>query len=452
MITMTQNQYGSLRGAGLSDQQIQSMSAKKGVQIDSNFTKTYNGGVSTPTSQGPTHIVQTNNNGQQFLIPIQNALNSAGNFIKGTLSKFLPTVGMLTGSIAGGAAAGPFGAIPAAAGGAALGELGKEALQGKKLNTTAIRNEAAIGAASEAGGEAILGVAGALLPKIPIIGPLVEGVKDIGKSISNKLFGAGELKNYAEGATSIEDTASKYGLTKANTNSQLATLWNKAKNVISDQYDKVFQHTTDSGIFATWDDIENALKESSDKLMTNVSKRLSSKVPEVSQASRDILKSVDNTIADYVKKNYADTQSETALQVLNKQFKYPIDLIFSLKEAMSKGAEWAAEQPSDSAKLFRMAYSNLKDLTETMANKSGEDIGGLNEHYWNLQQIGEHIQGLLKGGERQVTGRMSQYQRFTIGTPILKSVNQAIKTLPPTLKVGIQKLLESYQNQQNGNE
>lgn len=61
----------------------------------------------------------------------------------------LPTAGAIGGGIAGGAAAGPFGAIPAAGAGASGGEYLRQLLSGEQLNPTEARKQAALGVAGE---------------------------------------------------------------------------------------------------------------------------------------------------------------------------------------------------------------------------------------------------------------------------------------------------------------
>ena len=137
----------------------------------------------------------------------------------------LPVVGMTVGSLIGGGLAGPPGAVAGSAAGGALGEYGREKIEGEPASLGKIAGSGAIGAGSEFGGQ-IIGkgvekVAGAISPKAieasnkiiaRLIKPTSKGATRVAGSAtrleSDKAI-AGAVNNVAGDARSLNELHSK---------------------------------------------------------------------------------------------------------------------------------------------------------------------------------------------------------------------------------------------------
>ena len=271
----------------------------------------------------------------------------------------LPAAGAIGLGMVGGAAAGPFGAVPAAAAGSGLGEVLRQKLSGEKIDTTGAKKQALLGAAGEGVGNVIGAVAkpviGAVAKKIPerLMNTVFKEPLKATKAAIRKGFTLGE-EALNRGEIGGTEGIFKKAVGKVN------ELEDTLQNLLMDSKEKVSMSTVrktvqpmidqlkDAGNFSVADSITNRI----DAIQKSVGKNIP--VARANEIKRTIYDELRNafgsqsselneglkTIARSMKEQIGGSE---AISQINKDLSYYGRIADSMTSAMSKSRNNIAE-------------------------------------------------------------------------------------------------------------
>lgn len=301
----------------------------------------------------------------------------------GFLVNQAPTIGAIGGGVVGAPLEALNAVIPGAGlaanialsgAGANLGERIKENLQKsgqlslQAQNPEEIQKQTLLGASGPVLGK-ILGVGAKVASKIPGVGGVVEGIGNIGNAAWEKLFGTGDLASVEGGAKALTQLAKNKGIANA--------------GGLSEMGQKTAQELASTG-----QKLGDTLSSAASKgvgiksgMMDQIIDNAGPKITDNPQALADLKNSAKIAYQKMIGPNL-DINTGEAL--------FPVDAMNVFKQQTAQLAKFGSDNPG-------LVEQFNRDLSMAMKNRI-EDLvpqaKGLNQEWWNLHQIGDHLQNI----------------------------------------------------------